>query len=140
MRYDIHLAPEAANDLRRLKANVRSTVRDALERHLRHHPLKESKGRIKRLRGLSHPQFRLRIDDVRVFYDVTETAVEILAIVRKPDAEAWLAQAGRAETGLGQDGRLDPERIQVGRGGPLRSRLCGKLQNICGKAAGRAVG
>jgi hypothetical protein len=35
---------------------------------------------------------------VRVFYDVTETAVEILAIVRKPDADAWLAQAGQAET------------------------------------------
>jgi mRNA interferase RelE/StbE len=98
MRYDILLALEAANDLRRLKANVRSTVRDALERHLRHQPLKESKSRIKRLRGLSHPQFRLRIDDVRVFYDVTESSVEILAIVRKPDADAWLAQAGRAET------------------------------------------
>jgi mRNA interferase RelE/StbE len=98
MRYDILLAPEAANDLRRLKANVRSAVRDALERHLRHQPSKESKSRIKRLRGLAHPQYRLRIDDVRVFYDLTETAVEILAIVRKLDADAWLAQAGRAET------------------------------------------
>ena len=98
MSFDIILAPEAANDLRRLKANVRSAVRDALERHLRHQPSKESKSRIKRLRGLSHPQYRLRIDDVRVFYDVTETSVEILAIVRKPDADAWLTQAGRAET------------------------------------------
>jgi mRNA-degrading endonuclease RelE of RelBE toxin-antitoxin system len=92
------LAPEAARDLRGLKANVRAAVRDALERHLRYQPLKESKSRIKRLRGLAHPQYRLRIDDVRVFYDVTETTVEILAIVRKPDADAWLAQAGQAET------------------------------------------
>jgi mRNA-degrading endonuclease RelE of RelBE toxin-antitoxin system len=97
MRYDIILAPEAARDLRKLKANVRSAVRDALERHLRHEPTKQSKSRIKRLRGLSHPQYRLRIDDVRVFYDVTEASVEILAIVRKSQADAWLAIAGRAE-------------------------------------------
>ena len=98
MRYDIILAPEAARDLRKLKANVRSAVRDALELHLRHEPTKQSKSRIKRLRGLSHPQYRLRIDDVRVFYDVTEAAVEILAIVRKSQADAWLASAGRAES------------------------------------------
>jgi len=83
--------------LRKLKANVHSAVRDALERHLRHAPTKKSKSRIKRLGGLSHPQYRLRIDDVRVFYDVTEASVEILAIVRKSQADAWLASAARAE-------------------------------------------
>ena len=96
MRYDIILAPEAARELRALRANVRSAIRDEIERHLRHEPKKVSKSRIKRLRGLSHPQFRLRIDDVRVFYDVTETSVEVLAIIRKRDAEAWRAVAGEA--------------------------------------------
>jgi mRNA interferase RelE/StbE len=98
MRYEIILAPAANGDLRRLRANVRSAVRDAIERHLRHDPTKVSKSRIKRLRGLSHPQFRLRIDDVRVFYDVTETSVEVLAIVRKSDADAWLTEAGTPVT------------------------------------------
>src|SRR5262245_19732971 len=98
MRYDIILAPEAARELRALRANVRSAVRDAIERHLRHEPKKVSKSRIKRLRGLSHPQFRLRIDDVRVFFDVTESSVEVLAIIRKSEAETWLAQAGEAES------------------------------------------
>jgi mRNA-degrading endonuclease RelE of RelBE toxin-antitoxin system len=69
-------------------------VRDALEHHLRHEPTRVSKSRIKRLRGVSRPQYRLRIGEVRVFYDVTDKAVEILAIVTKADASDWLAQHG----------------------------------------------
>ena len=53
-----------------------------------------SKSRIKRLRGLSQPQYRLRVGEVRVFYDVTGTAVEILAIVTKEEAAGWLAEHG----------------------------------------------
>src|SRR5215831_15841969 len=55
MRFEIVLAPEAAEDLRALKANVRSTVHEALETHLRHEPMKTSRSRIKRLRGLARP-------------------------------------------------------------------------------------
>ncbi|HEV3260506.1 MAG TPA: type II toxin-antitoxin system RelE/ParE family toxin [Gemmataceae bacterium] len=97
MRYEIVLAPQAADDLRRLKANVRVAVRHAIERHLRHAPAKGSRSRIKRLRGLSHPQYRLRVDEVRVFYDITEETVAVLAIVPKSEAEAWLAQVGHSE-------------------------------------------
>src|SRR6266571_2694054 len=69
-------------------------VRDALERHLRHEPTRVSKSRIKRLRGVSQPQFRLRVGEVRVFYDVTREAVEVLAIVTKAEAAGWLAEHG----------------------------------------------
>ena len=97
MRYEIILSPEAAGDLRALKANVRSAVRDAIEAHLRHAPTKTSKSRIKRLRGLSRPQFRLRVDEVRVYYDVTEDTVEVLAIIDKSEAGHWLARAGETQ-------------------------------------------
>ena len=53
-----------------------------------------SKSRIKRLRGLDRPQYRLRLDEVRVFYDVSETTVEILAIVSKAKAQECLEQEG----------------------------------------------
>jgi len=76
---------------------VRAAVRSALETHLRHAPEKASRSRIKRLRGLSRPQYRLRIDDIRVFYDVSGTTVEVLAIVSKSEAEPWLAQFGSPE-------------------------------------------
>lgn len=94
MRFEILLAPEAVEDLRRLKAKERSAVKEALETHLRHEPTKASRSRIKRLRGLARPQYRLRVEEVRVFYDVSGSAVEVLAIVPKPEAESWLAQFG----------------------------------------------
>ncbi len=92
MRYAIVLAPEAVQDLRALTAGVRAVVRAALETHLRYQPEKTSRSRIKRLRGLLRPQYRLRVDDVRVFYDVSGTTVEILAIVSKSEADSWLGQ------------------------------------------------
>jgi mRNA-degrading endonuclease RelE of RelBE toxin-antitoxin system len=97
MRFEIVLAPEAVEDLRLLKANVRSTVRNALETHLRHEPMKTSRSRIKRLRGLTRPQYRLRVGEIRVFYDVSAGAVEVLAIVPKSEAAKWLEQFGNPE-------------------------------------------
>src|SRR3989304_6257851 len=68
--------------------------RDAIERHLRHQPTKTSKAGIKRLRGVSRPQFRLRVGDMRVFYDVVGTEVHILAVVSKEQVESWLREVG----------------------------------------------
>ena len=99
MRYEVILAPDAAKAYKKLEARIRSQVRDALETHLRHEPTKVSKSRIKRLRGLSRPQYRLRIDEIRVFYDVTETTVEILAIVEKAEAQKWLDKEGTPDKG-----------------------------------------
>jgi hypothetical protein len=38
-----------------------------------------------------------RCGTTRVFYDVSGTTVEILAIVAKSEAESWLAQFGSPE-------------------------------------------
>ena len=94
MRFEMLLAPEAVEDLRRLKAGERTAVKAALETHLRHEPTKTSRSRIKRLRGIARPQYRLRVEEVRVFYDVSGSTVEVLAIVPKPEAESWLARFG----------------------------------------------
>jgi mRNA-degrading endonuclease RelE of RelBE toxin-antitoxin system len=97
MPFMIVLAPEAIEDLGRLKASLRVAVRNALETHLRHEPGKISRSRIKRLRGLRRPQYRLRVDEIRIFYDISGAAVEVLAIVPKSEAQAWLAQFGNPE-------------------------------------------
>jgi mRNA interferase RelE/StbE len=94
MAFRIVLAPEAVEDLRGLKARVRAEVRMAITTHLTHEPRKTSRSRIKRLRGIERPEFRLRIGEIRVFYDVSESIVEILAIVAKSEAESWLSQFG----------------------------------------------
>ena len=94
MRYEIVLSPEALEDLHRLSARDRSSIRDALERHRRHEPEKESRSSIKRFRGVTRPQYRLRVGDFRVFYDVGEGVVEILAVVPKSQMEDWLQDVG----------------------------------------------
>ncbi len=103
MRYEVVLAPEAVEDPRRLKANVRANVRDAMETCLRHQPTRASRSRIKRLRGMSRPQYRLRVDEVRVFYDVGEDIVE------------WSTVNGTSvrcvETGAGSSFKMAPIRL-----------------------------
>jgi mRNA interferase RelE/StbE len=90
MAYEIELVDSAVEDFRSLEARDQSTIKSALETHLRHEPTKESRSRIKRLRGLKQPQYRLRVDDFRVFYDVGAQTVTVLAIVLKSKAEEWL--------------------------------------------------
>jgi mRNA-degrading endonuclease RelE of RelBE toxin-antitoxin system len=94
MPYKIILAPEAVEDLKALKAYDRTAVRKAIKEHLSFEPTKTSKSRIKRLRRMRHPQYRLRVEEIRVFYDVTEEAVEVLVIVPKSEASAWLERYG----------------------------------------------
>src|SRR5262245_6635642 len=92
MRYEIIVAPEAAVSYDALPAYRRAEVRDALERHLRYEPTRTSKSRIKRLRGLRQPQYRLRVGEIRVFHDVTLEVVEVLSIVTKAEAARWLGE------------------------------------------------
>ena len=97
MAYEILFAPEAVQDLKRLSARDRATVLENIERHLRYTPEKLSRARIKRLRGIRRPQYRLRIDDIRVYYDVLDQNVEILAIISKSNASDWLKEYGEHE-------------------------------------------
>lgn len=97
MPFEIVLAPEAVEDFRSMRANVRAQIRAALETHLRHAPEKVRRSRIERRRGLRQPQFRLRVGDIRIFYDVVENTVQALAIVAKKEAEAWLARFATPE-------------------------------------------
>ena len=97
MAFAVVLAPQATEDFKKFKAHLRAELRDALETHLRHEPEKTSRSRMKRLRGLRQPQYRLRVGDVRVFYDVAGQTVEVLAIVTKSEADAWLTQFGSPE-------------------------------------------
>ncbi len=94
MKYRVVFAPEAREDYDALPSHIRAEVRDAVNRHLLHQPTKVSRSRIKRLRGTRKPQFRLRVGEVRVFYDVSEDAVEVLGIVKKDWASDWLHRRG----------------------------------------------
>ena len=96
MSYEVIIASSAEEVFKRLDARWRSALKDAMRRHLVHAPKQESKSRIKKLRGLRQPQYRLRVDEMRVFYDVNDeqNRVEVLGFVMKPEAEQWLKRHG----------------------------------------------
>jgi mRNA interferase RelE/StbE len=94
MKYRVVFTREARGDYRELPARIRAEVGDAINRHLLHEPTRVSRSRIKRLRGTRRPQYRLRVGDVRVFYDVREGEVDVLAIVEKSEASEWLKRTG----------------------------------------------
>src|SRR5437868_14587364 len=92
MRYQIELTEDSKRDLLALRSFERRNVLEAIERHLRHEPTRESQSRIKRLRELARPQYRLRVDDIRIFYDIVDDVVEIIAVIAKAEAAGWLAR------------------------------------------------
>ncbi len=97
MKYKIILAPSADEDLKKIRAYDSASVKSHIKQHLGHEPSKTSKSRIKRLRGMNKPQYRLRVGDYRIFYDVVDVEVHILAIVQKSQADKWLERAGEKQ-------------------------------------------
>jgi mRNA-degrading endonuclease RelE of RelBE toxin-antitoxin system len=96
MKYEIVLSPQARAQFHDLSAYDRAKVRGAIDEHLQHHPAAESKSRIKRLRDVRKPQYRLRADDLRIFYDIEGGTVIVHGIVEKAHAARWLAEEGKS--------------------------------------------
>ena len=86
------MAKDAQAQFLKLDGRWRSRLKKAMRRHLEQLPKRESKSRIKRLRELRQPQYRMRVGDMRVFYDVNDGAhrVEVVGFVDKSEAPAWL--------------------------------------------------
>ncbi len=99
MKYQVVIAKSAQEAFKKLDARRRSALKEAMRTHLENVPKQESKSRIKRLKGLRQPQYRLRVDSFRVFYDVNDEQgrVEVLGFVMKPEAENWLQEYGVPE-------------------------------------------
>ena len=82
MVFDIQFVSSAKRQLRGFGANEQIRILQAVEMQLSHEPLKETRNR-KRLRQNPIAPWELRINKVRVFYDVEENTVTILAIGTK---------------------------------------------------------
>lgn len=92
--HEIVLTDTAKAHYEGLDARARAMIRKGIHDHLAHEPEKVSKSRIKRLRDLEHPEYRLRLDAFRVFYDVIGGKVVVVAIVPKAGTEEWLERHG----------------------------------------------
>src|SRR5438105_15082641 len=83
--YQIQYSEAAVVDLKALRAYDQRIVLSGVESHLQFEPRRESKSRIKAMVQPFWSQFRLRIDDIRVYYDVSDTprAVSVLRVLEK---------------------------------------------------------
>lgn len=97
--YEIIFSVGAIKDLRGLKGNVRPHLRKTIAEKLKYEPIKNSNAQISRLQNLSQVQYQMAVDEFCIFYTVTETTVEILAILPKSQAKGWLEKMGKIEEG-----------------------------------------
>lgn len=99
MVYTIEFAQDVWDDLKSFRKRDQVRILEAIEVHLTQEPMRQSKSRIKRLRPGTRPPFRLRVGNVRVYYDVAEDAQKVIVygIVAKEHSLAWLASFGREE-------------------------------------------
>jgi mRNA interferase RelE/StbE len=95
--YETILQPSAVADLDALRKYDSTRIADAMERHLRQEPTKESKSRIKRLRGIDNPDYRLRVGDYRVFYAIDEDThrVVVLRVMHKEETRSYYEELQR---------------------------------------------
>jgi mRNA-degrading endonuclease RelE of RelBE toxin-antitoxin system len=90
-RYVVVLKPSAVRDLDRLRRVDAKAVMEVMEACLLDEPAKTSKSRIKKLKGLIRPDYRLRAGDYRVFYTIREARrqVEVLRIMHKDETHRY---------------------------------------------------
>jgi mRNA-degrading endonuclease RelE of RelBE toxin-antitoxin system len=95
--YEIVLKKSAIVDLDGLPKHCATQIADAIERHLQYAPTKAGKIRIKRLRGIGNPDYRLRIGDYRAFYTVDEEArqVDVLKVMHKDETHSYYEELTR---------------------------------------------
>jgi mRNA-degrading endonuclease RelE of RelBE toxin-antitoxin system len=92
MAFAIRYSDVAVEQLKRLRPFDRTAILDQIEQVLAVNPTLESKARVKQLRQPAPTQYRLRVGEFRVFYDVDTpgNCVDVIQILGKDDAMAYL--------------------------------------------------
>jgi mRNA interferase RelE/StbE len=90
MPYEVRYSNEAVEQLKQMRAFDRRVILDEIEQVLGVNPTVVSKARVKRLRQPAPTEYRLRVGEFRIFYDVEDGAVLIIQILSKQDSSLYL--------------------------------------------------
>ncbi len=99
MAYQIEFAESVKTHLQVLTVGQRATVLDAIERHLANEPLVETRNR-KPLRPNPVAPWELRVGTMRVFYDVSEGAPQLVRVLAVGVKERNVLRIGGQEIQL----------------------------------------
>jgi len=80
LRYDVQFKPRAVRDIERLPSRIRAQVLARIEEMSN-----DLKGDVKRLTNFT-PEYRLRVGDYRVLFEVEEKAIVIYRILHRREA------------------------------------------------------
>ena len=90
MPFDLQYSEEALARVKRLRRFDQVEILAQIEKMLLVNPTLVSKAKIKLLRQPAPTQYRLRVGEYRVFYDVEGQEVRILQILSKKEALGYL--------------------------------------------------
>jgi mRNA-degrading endonuclease RelE of RelBE toxin-antitoxin system len=92
MSFEIRYSSESVKQLESLRAFDSAAIIAEIENVLMVNPTLVSKARVKKLRQPAPTEYRLRVGDFRVFYDVdaADRVVNVIQILSKDDAIAFL--------------------------------------------------
>jgi mRNA-degrading endonuclease RelE of RelBE toxin-antitoxin system len=91
MAYVLRYSVESIERLKNLAAHDRAEILDQIKRILAVNPTLVSKAKVKLLKQPAPTEYRLRVREFRVFYNVEEENVLIATILSKEDAISYLA-------------------------------------------------
>ena len=99
MEFDVEFTTRAVKDLKKLPKNVqRQILKESIR--LETEPL-QFKNKIKKIRGINFPCYRLRIDiqsdSYRLFYGIDESIIYVLRVVSKKDADKIINRIRRID-------------------------------------------
>jgi mRNA-degrading endonuclease RelE of RelBE toxin-antitoxin system len=89
MPYRLRYSREAGNALKRVRSHDRASILDQIQRILTVNPTLESRARIKKLREPAPTQYRLRVGEFSVFYNVKGDDVFIVGVMAKEDVGSY---------------------------------------------------
>jgi mRNA interferase RelE/StbE len=92
MPYEIRYSDEASAALEKLRKFDATAILSQISDMLAVNPTLESKARVKKLRQPAPAQYRLRVGEFRVFYDVEAQHINVLRILSKLEAIAYLGE------------------------------------------------
>ena len=92
MKYEVRYSDRALERIKTLRAYDKAAIFERIAQLLTNAPTRASKTAIKLLKQPAPTQYRLRVNDFRIFYDVEGHEVMVMEVLSKEESIPYLEQ------------------------------------------------